>query len=464
VITERCDNEEREFAPEVMKGTASKFIEMLNLPKPSSDFPLRVVRPIQIYIFLLVVLSAVTWSSTLYARYFLHRVYPFNTPLFYPPDRYSDWTNFTLRVSHYGEGDMLSRKDLGLPYPYPLPSLYIYLIFVRLFHNSLRAYKIATISIFLVGASILSAKVRCITHHILPQVAIWLTLFLGFPSLTLYDRGNIEVFIWLFIVLGMLAYICEWKYVSVLCFALAASMKIYPGIFLLLFIPRRQYKALIVGLVAMAALSVSSMLAAGPSIRFTLKQMSISAKVLKDVQIAALDEDSLRFDHSILAEAKQAYYAYLHLSHRVNRSHPPTFKKLVRVYSFVAPVGFIALYILFLRSMPLLNQFMALTLCAVLLPYVSYEYTLVHVYLMFGVFLIFLLTDVSSDKVSISRKKAMLMMSCFAIVFAPISILELTHVSGQIKGVILLILLGVILDTPMPSTLFGDLPPSVTEA
>ena len=62
---------------------------------------------------------------------------------------------------------------------------------------------------------------------------------------------------------------------------------------------------------------------------------------------------------------------------------------MLRVYSLLIPLGAVLLYWFRLRHMPILNQFMAYMILCVLLPYVSGDYTLVHVYLVWGAFCCF---------------------------------------------------------------------------
>jgi hypothetical protein len=58
------------------------------------------------------------------------------------PDSFAfrDFTDFTARVAHFGEPDMLSRPDVNGPFPYPVPTIYAFLFFIRLFPNPLAAF------------------------------------------------------------------------------------------------------------------------------------------------------------------------------------------------------------------------------------------------------------------------------------------------------------------------------------
>jgi Glycosyltransferase family 87 len=437
------------------------------LDKPSSQTYSIVSRAILLYVIVLVGFSAVAWSIVSFRGYMLRQPYPRNTPLFNPEVRFSDWTVCVTRIEHFGESNLLGRTDVGAGYGYPAPTVYLFLIFIRLFHNSLRAYLVAASAIFMVSALLFSVHVRRLARDRLPQLAIWLTLVLGFPALFLVDRGNIEVFLWLFVLLGIMAFVRNSPYTAALLFALAGSMKIYPLIFLLLFIPRRQYKAAALGAFAVCAFSGLAIVGIGPDISETLHAISHNAALVKDAYFVHLSPEEIRFDHSIFSVEKQLINLFLHARYRIGPDNYPTFEASTRIYGIITPLAFVILYVVRLRRLPLLNQFMGLTICSIVLPYISGEYTLVHVYLIWAAFLWFLLTDVKSGLSDLSSKRMNLMMSSFAIVIAPLSFVVLkTHsgFSGQIKSLVLVFLLAVILRTPMPSSLFGDLAPATPKS
>jgi hypothetical protein len=94
---------------------------------------------------------------------------------------FTDFTDIAARVAHFGEPDMLSRTGFTGPFPYPIPAVYAYLFFIRLFPNPLAAYLAFALLSFFVATCCLSLRVKRIATGWLPQVAVWSTLFLGFP-------------------------------------------------------------------------------------------------------------------------------------------------------------------------------------------------------------------------------------------------------------------------------------------
>jgi hypothetical protein len=110
-----------------------------------------------------------------------------------------------------------------------------------------------------------------------------------------------------------------------------------------------------------------------------------------------------------------------------------------------------------------LNQFIAYVVLLTILPQVSFEYKLVYLYLVWGAFLYFILTDVVSGRVAMSFRSINIMLLSCAVIFAPLSYLHITSgvsilaFGGKIKLVFLLLILVTACRIPMPSSLFGDL-------
>jgi hypothetical protein len=419
-----------------------------------------------------VVLTAFAWCVVGIRGSILHEPYPRNTLFFIPEVRYSDFLDLSERVPHWREPHVLSRTDIKTtypypdPYPYPAPTFYVFAFFVRLFPHPLRAYLIFTALSFLTATCLFSLQVKRITRNKLPQIAIWSTLFLGFPLQFLIDRGNIEAVIWVLVLLGIVAYTRNRMLTSVIPWSIAASMKIFPGLLFVLFLARRKFGTFVVAVAATVALSLLALAGIGPTIHLAAVDSSKSTAFLVDGYI--IPHDNAGFDHSLFQATKHVIYAaaWAHKSSNVPlviRTRPAN-EKALRIYNIVIPLAAILLYWFRLRCLPLLNQFIAFIVLCVLLPYVSGEYTLVHLYIAGGAFLLFLLNDVATARVRIPARAIYLMLFSCAIIFAPLSYLSIsasgnrTFAFGpQVKTVFLILILLTVLRVPMPSSLFGDL-------
>jgi hypothetical protein len=429
----------------------------------------------------LVALTAVAWTIVGIRGVMLHEPYPRNTLFFKPEVRFSDFLDLSERVPHMGEPHVLSRTDIKTtflypnPYPYPAASFYVFIFFVRLFPNPLAAYLTFVLLAFFTATGFLSLHVHRLTPRKLPQVAVWATLLLNFPLMFLLDRGNIEAVIWVFILLGIVAYTRNRFQISAIVWAVAASMKIFPGLLFVLFLVKRKYAMFALAVAATVAFAVLALAGIGPTIREAAADSAKSAPFLTNTYIVA--RMAPEFDHSLLAGTKQVIHVYDFLFERSSVGLDPNqaatrrttreqriFKKMLPLYTFLIPLGAFLLYWFRLRHMPILNQFITYMILCILLPYVSGDYTLVHVSLVWGAFLLFLLKDVATGAVAIPGKAIVIMLFSCAVTFVPLSYLVLVRNFGQVFGlgaqaktVFLALILWTVLRTPMPSSLFGDL-------
>jgi Glycosyltransferase family 87 len=381
-------------------------------------------------------------------------------------DDFSDFTNLAVRVIHFGEPDMLSRTDFKWPYyPYPVPSIYAYFFFIRLFPRPLDAYLTFAILSFFIAACWLSWRLKRIAPGWLPQVAVWSTLLFGYPLVYLILRGNIEAVIWVLILLGVVAFTRNRMLISAILWALAASMKVTPGLLFVLFLAKRKYRMFVIAIAFTAAFSLLALAGVGPTLRQAISDSSKSAPFLRDTFI--LGRYSPYFDESLFGGVKQAISLYHYLHRTDGRPFPlifPGMEIALRIYNILIPIGGILLYWFRLRKLPLLNQFIAYIVLFILLPQVSYEYKLVHMYLAWGAFLLFLLGDVARGRVEIPAWAIHVFLFACAVIFVPLNGLTSVTSAGhylsfaaQVKAVFLLLILLTVLRVPMPSSLFGDL-------
>ncbi|HEY3988418.1 MAG TPA: glycosyltransferase family 87 protein [Acidobacteriaceae bacterium] len=433
-----------------------------------------VSKALRIYLVTLVALTAFAWCLVGIRGSILHEPYPRNTLFFLRQVRFSDFLDMYERVPYMGEPHVLSRTDIKTilsypwPYPYPAPSFYVFVFFVRIFpFHPLRAYLIFALLSFLLATCFFSLRINRSTHKKLPQIAIWCTLLLGYPLQFLINRGNIEGVIWLLILLGIVAFARNRMLISALLWGLAASMKIFPGLLFVLFLARRRFGTFAFAVTATIAFSLLALAGIGPTIHQASVDSSKSATFL--MQNYIVPHDYTGFDHSLFQAIKHAIYVGAWAREHgggvpiVIRTMPANRTALL-VYNIVVPLAAILLYWFRLRRLPLLNQFIAYIVLCVSLPYVSGEYTLVHMYTAWAAFLLFLLDDVATGRVRIPAKAIRVILFSCAVIFAPLSYLLISSSNDrtlafgpQVKTIFLFLILLTVCRFPMPSSLFGDL-------
>lgn len=385
--------------------------------------------------------------------------------------QFADFVDLSTRVAHFGEPHMLTRTDFKapfnrpapIPYPYPVPTVYAYLIFVRLFPNPLAAYLIFVLVAFVVATGYLSLRVERLAGKLLPLMAVWVTLLCAYPLLLLLDRANIEAFIWVLVLLGLAAFTRNRSMIAAILWAIAASMKIFPALLFVLFLARRRYRIFAAAIGFTALFMVLALAGVGPSIRQAAADSKQNAPFLLHSYILA--RNTPQFDHALFAAIKQVEQLGLSISGRDAQTYQ-AFKASLRIYNILIPLGFVLLYWFRLRKLPQLNQFMVYMVLAILLPYVSNEYTLIYVYSVWAVFLLFLLADVARNRVSLPPAAINTIMVSCAVLSVPLTYFgipvggHLVVFGGQIKTVFLILILIAAIRFPMPSSLFGDLPSS----
>ena len=416
-----------------------------------------VSRTLRLFLLILSACFLFEWSFALVNTYVTHLPYPYTSPLSKPGYHFSAWLNYIPHAWNFGQPHFLIQQGpgRGLPFAYPLPCIYVYVLFFKLSPpHTLGAYITFSILAFVLVTLLFSLFLRRLGAPRLFQLCTWAALLLGLPVPFLIERGNFEVFVWLLTTAALVAFIKDWRYTAAFLLALAACTKIYPAILLQLFLPRRQYLPILFAVGTAAAVFALALFGAGRPVSRNLSDIAAISKMLHDEQIVHTYEDNLRWDHSLLSEPKAIFYTFDRAFHLIPKDGNPDYPRMIGIYGILAPLGFLTLFLLRIRFLPLLNQFATLALCSVLLPYISYEYTLVVIDLVFATFLVTLLQDDVAGRLPLPRLRQFAIF--FALALAPITALSFEHFSGQVKCIALLGLLVAFLRTPFPSTLFGD--------
>jgi hypothetical protein len=232
-------------------------------------------------------------------------------------------------------------------------------------------------------------------------------------------------------------------------------MKIYPGALLLLFLGKRRYRDFAVGLLAAVVFDVTSLWLAGPRFFETARAIASGMDFFRRTQILEYRRPEVGFEHSFFSCLKQVIHVFLGDTARVNAMLP----RVYFAYAAVAALGFAALYGLRIRKMPLLNQVFALSALSVTLPFVSYDYTLVHMFAPCALFLLFLVRDAATGIAPITGRQALAFLIPCAVLFTPQSYLLIHGIGfgGQVKTTALLGLTAAAVLIPLKSSIFGEL-------
>ena len=216
-----------------------------------------------------------------------------------------------------------------------------------------------------VRAALIDLHIHPFTATIFPP-----TIFLfSFPVEALLQKGNIELFLWMFAAGGIWAFLRGHEYAAAILWALAASEKLYPAIFFVLFLPRRQYRAVGLGMLTAAAVSLGSMAYLGPTLKAAALGSLRSISGYQGKRVGEWNMFELAENHSFFTLVKTLAMISHHSADRL----PPT-------YYACGAVVFLLLFFGRLHKMPIANQLLGVSAFMLLLPPISYSHTLVHLY------------------------------------------------------------------------------------
>jgi hypothetical protein len=450
-------------------------------------------RCLWIYALLLVAMTAFSW-----AVYFATERDSLLRPLFDSDYRFSDLTDYIGKIAHLADGG----AALGSGFPvfnYPAPAAYVYAFFLRGFpHHPVRVFLSLLLAGLLLGAFLLwkaahlrGAKVSGLT------AAIAATIICGSPMAFAADRGNLEGVVALIVGTGLVLYIAERYFGAAVFIGLAASIKPFPALFLLLLLRKKRYREAAVGFAVAACSIVLALTALGPTPIKAYKGLQPGVNYYYNKYIMTiLQPDETRFAHSITDCMKSIGITWLHVSDRrksaslkeanraamalpsqpalVQASPQPTeplpatrslsygqYHAIFLASTFLG-AGVLVFIVLRLYHLPAVNQMILLAIAVTLLPPVSSEYTLIHLYVPFGAFLIFLTRDAATVHVKIKRSLVLTILTLFALLFSSLTFFG--TLSGDVKMCLLTAMLIVVSRNPMPSSIFKEIELGIRES
>ena len=137
--------------------------------------------------------------------------------------------------------------------------------------------------------------------------AIVTTAVLGYPMWFIADRGNIEGVVWALSAAG-LCFLLRAKYrTAAVLIGLAACVKPFSILFLLLLLCRRKYKEVALSLVTMVLVTLAALTALGPNPWKAYQELKPGEQLYLGMYVfdmAPVEEE--RFDHSLLDGMKSA--------------------------------------------------------------------------------------------------------------------------------------------------------------
>ena len=291
-------------------------------------------------------------------------------------DRFGDFWHYRVLLGSIHRPEFFAARD-RFAYPAPCAILYQGLY-------GLGAHPHVSFNIILwavQGISALFLLRALLSRGLRTSLAVGLVLLMAltsYPWRFLYDRGNIELFVYLLIGSGVWAWLTGHEDLAAFFWGCAGAFKLYPLLLLALFAKRGSWRAFFLGGSTCAALLLFSFWYVGPTIKIAANGTMWGIRGFVGTYGAHTRFGELALDHSFLGSVKEILaLPFFHFGDRqIVLSH--TYEALVIL---LGPPAFVR----WRRTAPRLNQLCLLLLLIMILPPVSYDYTLIYAYLVIGI-------------------------------------------------------------------------------
>jgi len=414
-----------------------------------------------VYALLVVLITSTSWAIYWRTGDFLTR------PLFGADNQFHDLTDYAGKTAHLYHGSTVLGR--GLPqYNYPAPAAFVYKILIYTFPgHAVRTY-LTLLAICVLCFALVAWRAGQPTREVRysAAAAVITTAILSYPLWYDATLGNIEWIMWSLAAAG-LCYLLRARYsAAAVLIGLSACIKPFSMLFLLLLLRRKKNKQALLGVATAGLVMLAALTALGPNPWKAYQNLKPGITIYtRDYVMNLRPVDEERFLHSLFDGMKsnaltiemggfRPHKAVLDVP--ILRAEPGGWhvvRTLLHVYPFVAITGFGLLLTVFYR-MPILNQLTALAVAVTLFPPSAADYTLLHLYLPFGAFLVFLTREVAIGKAIFPYSSMLALSVIYALLFSPLTFLMIY--AGDAKLLLLLALLFVAARSPMPCTYFGD--------
>jgi Glycosyltransferase family 87 len=322
-------------------------------------------------------------------------------------------------------------------------------VFVIFFFLNVSAHPVAALVTYVAVCSLIACYFfwQEVRSNRMAVLALLLAICTSYPFAYLFDRGNIEGTLWPPIAAGVYCFVRKHYLAAALLFAIAASIKPFPSMLFLLFLPKRRYPEFFVGIGAVAIVSVASLSIIGPSFSVALRENLRGFQLVTERYVMLYRVGEIGADHSLFSLVKQILRALAGWPRP--EALAATIRRIYPYYQALAVAIFVAA-IVRLRNLPTLNQVFGIFVLMLLISPVNYDYTLIAMYIPWAI----LLLTLSRPGCALPPHAASLLMICCAILFTSQYYLLFGYwasFGGQVKTLALLAILIVSAIYPLPS-------------
>ena len=396
--------------------------------------------PLRVFVGVAASLLAVAATAEAVCRYVLHYGYPSRSPLL--DDHFADLIAWWPLFQHFHTLQFFTDTQHS-PCMYPAPVAVCYRAFFIFVPHEVRVF-LCFVSLCAVIAAFLFCR-NLVRHGLGRPASVFLVTFALLTSYPLWfeiRQANMEICSWLFMAVGLWAFMRERGYSAAACFGIAGALKITPFLYLGLFLAKRQYRHILFAFLSAAAVTVPSLWLVYPHIGDSWRLTNLAVSKFRTLVTLGTLYPYVAFDHCAFGLLKKLVYRHISAHH---------LSVLLTAYSATAVVLMLVLFFGWIRKLPVINQVLCLCVATVLLPPTSFDYTLMALYLPWALLVLFAILQDKKGQASPGLVPAMV---CFAILFVPETeiIYHYVSVGGQIKALALVALFYIGLSRRFPLT------------
>ncbi len=414
-------------------------------------------QPLRLFWLGVVLMAILTVLSTRLLTHLHGNFYPYNDPIFQRVSFQFDFVCFKHRFAQFGTPAFYTAPD-PIPFTYPAPMTLVYESFYGYTPRPHLDFLILCVCAYLAAAALFASAL--IKRNVRPGTTLAFSgtiALVSYPAILQLFLANMEAVVWIIVALGIWAYVADRDWSAATCFGLAASLKLFPFVYFALLLSRKKYKQIAFGALVFAAGTLVSLHLLGPDIRTANRGIEAGLKYFQNIYVFQFHAPESGMDHSLFAIIKVC----LDGLHRTD-----LLRLILRPYLAVMATLGVLLYFLRIGHLPLFNQILALTVVSVLLPPVSHDYTLLHLYTPFVMLTLGMLTTPLDGQ---ERLLATALLACFLLLFSAENYLiyDGLRFAGQVKAGVLMILFTIALRSPLnlqlsPRSTLPEPPPSHT--
>jgi hypothetical protein len=336
-------------------------------------------------------------------------------------DTGGDYRLFVSRFQHFHTPEFWTLP--GIPFTYPAPLGVVQWFFYRFRSGEQLFFWLSLLALSLWAWYFSGQLARRGLSR--PASFALLAVFvpLCWPVRWELQTGNMEAVVAVFLGAGVLAASRRrWGLAGILI-GLAGSMKLFPFLLMGLLLSRRRYKEIAFGLVTAAIITVASLAWLGPSVIEAQHQVNAGVAFVVERDALFPVVNGIPFNHSLFTLVKETIALVDFTRHPGEHTEPlrkaraarqyPIMKAALHLYLPAVAVLGTLLYFLRLRRLPFLNEATALTVCAVLLPPDSFDYTLTHLLVPLGLLLVY---AVDAWRLGLRQRGVAAALLCFAFI------------------------------------------------